>query len=112
MFCQAADLTGMWSGTMETIDRPEGKLTDQHYFSVKQSGDSISGTIGPKRDGPWSVQGIKLAGGKLAFDVATSSAPNALVLSYNLQVNGDQMSGTVEAKKPGLKWKIMLNKEK
>jgi len=112
MTCRAADLSGMWAGTMEAVDRPEGRLTDKHYFDVKQSGDVISGTLGPKREGPWTVQGLKLNGGKLVFEVVTSKAPNALVLIYDLQVSGDEMSGRIEAKDRGIKWKLTLKKEK
>ena len=107
----AADLSGKWVGTMERLNgSPGGVKSDDHFVTLRQTGDSITGTAGPKRDVQWEIKNARLDGSKLTFEV---SAPGGnLVLAYTLEVTDDGLSGTVDTKtSQGLHWKLRVKRE-
>ena len=83
----AADLSGKWQGTLET-DRG----TDQHSLALQQNGNAVTGTVAFS-DGKWEIRNAKLTGTKLGFEITVGS----WVLHYDLQVSGNEISGTVKA---------------
>ncbi len=85
----AADLTGNWPGTLRT-----DAGVDNHNLTLKQSGSAIAGTIAIGKN-KWDIQEAKLEGQKLTFVVALSPT---MVLAYDLQVKGGEISGTIAAK--------------
>jgi hypothetical protein len=102
----AADLSGNWPGMLETA-----RGVDDHNLTLRQSGNTLTGTIAFSR-GKWDLQNVKLDGQKLTFDVTMSGA-SPWVLSYDLQVAGDEIAGKVSAKQgqfPG--GKVRFKREK
>jgi len=108
----AADLTGKWTGTMERVGGPPaGVRTDDHFVVLKQSGNTVSGTAGPKRDVQWEIVSAKLDGAKLVFETA-APAPSKLALVYDLELANGEFEGTVNMKSAaGVSWKLHLKRE-
>ena len=108
----AADLTGKWSGSIERIGGPLGGMrTDEHFLTLKQTGTTITGTAGPKREVQWEIVNAKLDGNKLTFETAMPG-PAKLVFSYNLELTGEELAGGMEFKPPkDMNWKLRLKRE-
>jgi hypothetical protein len=105
----AADLTGKWTGTWESVGNARGTITDAHQTTLKQDGTTITGTTGPRAEVQWEIQNAKLEGNKLTFN----SAAGQLQLAFALEVDGDSMAGTVTAtNRPGISWKMAVKREK
>lgn len=83
----AADLSGKWPGTLET-DRG----TDAHSLALQQKGEVVTGTV-DFSGGKFEIRKAKLTGTKLGFEITVGS----WVLRYDLQVNGNEITGTVKA---------------
>jgi len=91
MALPAADLSGNWPGTLET-----SRGADSHNLALSQSGAAITGTV-TFSNRKWDIQNAKLDGQRLTFEVTMSGA-NPWVLSYDLQVSGDEITGRLSAK--------------
>jgi hypothetical protein len=107
----ASDLSGKWVGTMERLNgSPGGVKSDDHFLTLQQSGDSITGTAGPKRNVQWEIKNARLDGSKLTFEV---SAPGGqLVLAYTLEIADDGLAGTVDTKiAQDIHWKLRVKRE-
>lgn len=87
----AADLSGNWPGMLQTA-----RGVDDHNLILRQSGGALAGTIAFSK-GKWDIQDAKLDGGKLTFHIALAGSVPWL-LYYELQVSGDEISGTVTSK--------------
>jgi hypothetical protein len=105
----AADLTGKWSGTLESIGNSRGTFTQAHQMTLKQEGAVIKGTAGPRPDAQWEIENGKLEGNRLTFN----SVSGQLKLAYALDVQGDSMAGAVTVtNRTGISWKIAMKREK
>lgn len=102
----AADLSGNWPGMLETA-----RAVDDHNLTLRQSGNTLTGTVAFSR-GKWDIQNVKLDGQKLTFEVTMSGA-TPWVLSYDLLVTGDEITGKISGKQgpfPGGKVKFKREK--
>ena len=108
----AADLTGKWSGSIERIGGPiGGTRTDEHFLILKQTGATIAGTAGPKREVQWEIVNAELNGNKLTFETAAPGSAK-LVFVYKLEFAGEELAGSVELKPPkDVTWKLRLKRE-
>jgi hypothetical protein len=108
----AADLTGKWTGPIERVGGPPGGVhADQHYITLKQTGTSITGTAGPKREVQWDIVNARLDGAKLTFETA-APPPSKLALVYTLEFANGELAGTMEMKPPkDVNWKLRLKRE-
>ena len=90
---RAADVTGTWRVTISTSD---GAITGK--ASLKQTGDMVTGWVGPDENDPIPVTGI-LKGNKLT--IKTSPQPGRTVAfdKCDVTVNGDKMVGTIDSDK-------------
>ena len=90
---RAADVTGDWNVTISTTD---GTITGK--ASLKQSGEAVTGWVGPSEDDPIPVNGT-VRGNKLT--IKTSPQPGRTVAfdKCDLIVNGDKMAGTIDTNK-------------
>ena len=103
----AADLTGKWTGTWESIGNPRGTFTEAHHMTLKQDGAAITGTTGPRPDLQWEIRNAKLEGNKLTFN----SAAGQLELAFSLEVEGDSIAGKVTVtNRPGIAWKMVVKR--
>jgi hypothetical protein len=90
---RAADVTGDWNVTISTTD---GTITGK--ASLKQSGEAVTGWVGPGEDDPIPVNGT-LRGNKLT--IKTSPQPGRTVAfdKCDLIVSDDKMAGTIDTNK-------------
>jgi len=87
----AADISGKWSGTWESPERP-------HYMVLKQDGEAVTGTAGPEAGYQLDISKGKFAGDQLTFDVALE---NGAVLHFIFKVDGDSCTGQGQIENQG-----------
>src|SRR5689334_1134181 len=88
LFAQAADVSGNWR---VTISRADGQITGKASF--KQSGDKVTGWVGPSENDPIPITGV-VKGNLLT--IKTSPQPGRTVAFSKCEVtwDGDKMVGT------------------
>ena len=85
----ATDVTGAWSGEIQTPDGNTMALT----FNFKQDGDKLSGTVqGPQGD-PMDISNGKVDGDKITFDTSF----NSTTINHEGTVSGDEIKLTAKA---------------
>jgi hypothetical protein len=89
----ARDVTGTWRVTISTSD---GTITGK--ASLKQTGDTVTGWVGPDESDPIPVTGI-LKGNKLTLKTSPQPGRTAAFDKCELTVNGDKMAGTIDSDK-------------
>jgi hypothetical protein len=90
---RAADVTGSWRVTISTSD---GVITGK--AALKQTGDMITGWVGPDENDPIPVNGI-LKGNKLTIKTSPQPGRTAAFDKCDLTVDGDKMAGTIDTDK-------------
>lgn len=105
-----ADLSGKWSGTMEKVKGgAAGPPIEQYQLTLKQSGSDITGTVGPGK-ADWEIQNAKLEGSRLTFE--TSIAAGKFLVAFELQLNGNELTGTMVTKKgPPVEGKLRFERK-
>ena len=84
-----AQVTGKWSGTLQMDGQNDAKPA---YSIFHQDGNKLSGSVGPDESEQDSLEGGKVDGDKLTFDVP--QGPNGEgSIHVEMQVKGDQMTG-------------------
>ncbi len=89
----AADVTGSWR---VTITRSDGAITG--VASLKQSGEAVTGWVGPSEDDPIPITGV-LKGDKLTIKTIPQPGRTVAFDTCELTVNDDKMSGTIDMDK-------------
>jgi len=90
---RAADVTGNWRVTISTSD---GTITGK--ASLKQTGDTVTGWVGPSEDDPIPVHG-EVTGNKLTLKASPQPGRTAAFDKCDLNVDGDRMVGTIDVGK-------------
>ena len=90
---QAADVTGTWRVKISTSD---GAITGK--ASLKQTGDKVTGWVGPDENDPIPVTGV-LKGNHLTIKTSPQPGRTAAFDKCDLIVNGDKMVGTIDTDK-------------
>ena len=91
----AAGLDGRWAGTMEKVKGgPHGPLVEDYHLTLHQSGNTITGTVGPEGS-DFEIQKARLENGKLTFEITVAE----FLVAFDLQVNGDEITGQMESRK-------------
>ena len=90
---RAAEVTGNWRVTIFTSD---GTITGK--ASLKQTGDTVTGWVGPSEDDPIPVNGAVT---RKKLTLKTSPQPGRTVAfdRCDLNVDGDKMVGTIDVDK-------------
>jgi hypothetical protein len=89
----AADVTGNWRITLSTHDRT---LTGK--ASLKQTGESVTGWVGPGENDPIPITGT-IKGNKLAIKTHPQPGRTVAFDECDLTVNDDRMVGNMDADK-------------
>ena len=89
----AADVSGKWSGS---IDTPDGK--QPAYLELRRNGEDLSGTAGPAAETQRPIQKGKIQGKKLGFEV---KMPNGGLMKFDLTFDGDRIEGDMWMEKDG-----------
>jgi hypothetical protein len=114
LFCaltlSAADVTGAWSGTLEMINPNGENKTRPLVMTLKQTGDEVTGTIGPRDDDQLPVLKGKVNGSKLMFEV---DAHNDGIIKFVLNTTDDAITGEASGEHEGepRKAKVDLKKK-
>ena len=90
---RAADVTGSWRVTISTSG---GVITGK--ASLKQTGDVVTGWVGPDENDPIPVNGT-LKGNKLTIKTSPQPGRTAAFNKCDLTVNGDKMAGAIDTNK-------------
>jgi len=90
----APDVTGNWRVTISSI--AEGTITGKS--ALKQSGENITGWVGPSETDPITVTGT-LKGNKLTLKTFPRPGRNVAFATCELSVDGDKMAGTIDTDK-------------
>jgi len=90
---QAADVTGAWLVTISTADR-----TITGKASLKQTGDTVTGWVGPSENDPIPVNGT-ITGDKLTMKTSPQPGRSVAFDKCDLTLNGDKMAGTIDTDK-------------
>lgn len=90
---RAADVTGNWQVTVSTS---EGTMTGK--ASLKQTGDTVTGWVGPGENDPIPVTGT-VKGNKLTIKTHPQPGRNVAFDECDLTVNDDKMLGTIDTGK-------------
>lgn len=95
MFClsaaaEAVDVTGIWDVTITTAD---AKMTGE--ASLKQSGDKVTGRIGPAGDVTIPIEGV-FAAHRLTLRTRPQTGRTVAFDSCELTVSDQKMAGTIQ----------------
>uniref|UniRef100_Q027V7 Uncharacterized protein n=1 Tax=Solibacter usitatus (strain Ellin6076) TaxID=234267 RepID=Q027V7_SOLUE len=87
----AADLTGAWSGTF-TITMPDGKTSDDTvHLVLKQSGATITGTVGPNAEQQVPITKGSITGNKVMLEVPVPDG----MFKFDVALEGEHLKGDV-----------------
>src|SRR5258706_13974505 len=89
----APDVTGKWQVTISTSD---GVIMGKASF--KQTGDKVTGWVGPSENDPIPVAGI-LKGNKLALKTSPQPGRTVAFDKCDVTVTGEKMVGTIDTDK-------------
>ena len=90
---RAADVTGNWEVTISTSD---GTMTGK--ASLKQTGDNVTGWVGPSENDPIPVKGT-MEGKKLTIRMQPQPGRSVAFSECDLSVEEDKMAGTMDSDK-------------
>jgi hypothetical protein len=80
---RAADVTGSWTTTMQTMDGNNTTIT----FNFKQDGATLTGTVAGPIGDPIPITNGKIDGDKFTFDVSF----NGITIHHDATVTGDSI---------------------
>jgi|SRR5450432_62327 len=89
----SAAVAGNWRVTIST---PEGTISG--VASFKQTGNVVTGWVGPSEDDPIPIDGI-LKDNKLTIKTSPQPGRTVAFSKCDLTVNGDKMVGTIDTNK-------------
>ena len=92
----AGDITGTWSGPMEMKKGDETK-TDSAYLVLKQSGNEVTGTVGPNEEKRLPITKGTAEGDNIYLE-AVVEGENKMV--FRLKIDGDKLIGELKAEGP------------
>lgn len=93
----AVNVTGKWSGTLQMEGESDSKPV---CLILKQDGNKLAGSAGPSESEQHPFEGGKVEGNKVTFDVSLGNGPGSM--HFDLQVQGDQVTGKVRRTGEGL----------
>lgn len=105
MTLAGSDLTGKWSGSIQFNHDGETK-DDVAYMVLKQSGEDVTGTVGPAADKQWELKNGKIRDGKVTFDVVSPEGPT---VKFNLEFDGERLKGDANGEHDGRKFSAKLD---
>jgi hypothetical protein len=88
----AADLSGKWTGTFEAHD---GEVKPA-LLMLQQTGEALTGTVGPNADHQRPIRNGKVAGNKVTFEFETDA-----VMKCALTLDEDRLHGDITAQAHG-----------
>lgn len=93
----AADFTGTWSGPMEMTRNGETR-PDTAHLVLKQTGDEVTGSVGPNAEKQTSITQGTVTGDEVVVEATTPN--NGIRFVLKLRLEADKLVGTLDAKSP------------
>jgi len=90
-----ADVSGVWTGTLTPDGRDNG---DTALLIFRQEGDKLTGTGGPNQSEQHPIVNGAIKGDRITFELQASERR---VLSFDLKIAGDQITGRAEMRQDG-----------
>jgi hypothetical protein len=94
---RAADVTGSWSGPIETTRDGETRSSTA-LLILKQEGTKVTGTIGPNEDNRTDISMGSIEGSDVKLE-AVVAGPE-LRVTLNLKLEGDKLAGELKVVGP------------
>ncbi len=85
----AADVSGKWSGKAEVKSADGQTRTIELFFTFKQEGIRLTGSIGPSEGEQLEIQNGRVEGDRVTFEVTTSNG----VGRFDLKAVEDRIEG-------------------
>ena len=101
LILSAADVTGTWKGTLA----PENRDAAPALVILKQTGDTITGTVGPDESERNEIANGKVIQDKVTFDVPRENG----TMRFALTVGADTLTGEVLRDRAGQQQMAKLN---
>ena len=89
----AADLTGTWQLTITGTDSRGAARSDSGIATLKQSGNQVTGTLGPDEQRQMPIAEGTIKDNKVLMKVV--QGPDR-TMTFELTINGEKLIGTVE----------------
>jgi hypothetical protein len=90
LWAQQVDVSGRWN---VTISMPDGQITGRASF--KQSGDKVTGWVGPSENDPIPISGV-VHGKILTIKTFPQPGRTAAFDKCEVTINGNRMAGTID----------------
>lgn len=101
-----ADVSGKWSGSFD-VTGPDGNVkSDTAFLSLKQDGNTLTGTAGPNESEQMSIRAGKIDGDKITFEVVLENGP---VIKFDLLLADEHIKGTAIGEHDGQKMSAKLD---
>jgi hypothetical protein len=98
-------VTGKWTGSFNMLDENGGTKESTAVLMLKQSGNEITGTLGPNEDELHAITKGKIYGDKISLE----SADGQMTIKFELTLAGDRITGDVNAAGEGRTMKAKLD---
>ena len=91
------NITGKWSGSLE-IHKPDGEVDQTTALLIlNQSGDTVTGTVGPNEDGQMAIKEGKVVGSEIQLKAEMN---NGTPIVFHLHFEGDHLKGDLTSETP------------
>lgn len=91
------NITGKWSGSLE-IHKPDGEVDPTTALLIlTQSGDTVTGTVGPNEDGQMAIKNGKVVGSEIQLN---AEMQNGTPIAFHLHIEGDHLKGDLASDSP------------
>jgi hypothetical protein len=97
----ASDVTGTWKGTLT----PENRDAGPALVILKQTGDTVTGTVGPNESERHEIANGKVTGGTVTFEVPREAG----TMRFALTLEGDTLEGQATRERDGQQQTAKLN---
>ena len=97
----AADATGTWKGTFTPDNRDAGPA----LVILKQTGNTVTGTVGPDESERNEITNVKVTGDTITFEVLREEGKMKFVLTQE----GDTLTGQATRERDGQQQTAKLN---
>jgi hypothetical protein len=83
----ATNFAGTWTGSMTGINIPS---KDPAFMVLAQNGNTVTGTIGPDREGQFKITNASIEGDTLSIEAQPGGT-----LRFVMRLDGDKLDGQV-----------------
>ena len=91
------NISGKWSGSLE-IHKPDGEIDQTTAMLIlNQSGDTITGTVGPNEEDQMAIKDSKVVGSEIQLN---AEMRNGTPIAFHLHLEGGHLKGDLASDSP------------